>query len=255
MALDDSGKELEAFCIGRAETYRLFAALIDREVDLEGARHLAQLEEGMDAGAKVEFGEEGDDATGPSDQESTLEGERMVADGFARMVRSITSFDVDDQNDLACEYARIFLAAGTYEGQAAVPYESIYTSEERLLMQDARDQVRALFRAAGVMPSAGGSIPDDYVVFELEFMALLNERIVEASEAGDAEGTVRLARQARSFFTEHIANWVNQLLADVDGVARLPFYHGFAQALRGFLICEERDTQDVLRYLDAARVA
>lgn len=232
---DGSIDEVREFCEQRAQTYRLFSSLIDCEVNAKTASLIFRM------GGKIGT------LTG-----GTSEGERMIADGFDTMARNVRTFDRDVENDLACDFARIFLAAGTYEGQAAVPYESIYTSDDKLLMQDARDQVRSLFRAADVMPDVReGTVPEDYLVFELEFMALLNERTVEAYATGDRDRAADLAGEAYDFFLRHIENWVEDLLKDVDEVAQLPFYRGLACALRGFIMCEEEDTCTLVKALSS----
>ena len=130
--------ELAGYCRQRTETYELFARIIDREVN-------------DDARAMVLAACEG------------LPEEADVTRGLRGMAAALTRFDADFANDLACDYARTFLAAGIYEGTAAVPYESVYTSETHLLMQEARDEVRAIFRAARVMPNTegDGDIPED----------------------------------------------------------------------------------------------
>ena len=40
------------------------------------------------------------------------------------------------RQELAVDYARVFLGAGSYDRILAPPYESVFTSEERILMQD-----------------------------------------------------------------------------------------------------------------------
>lgn len=49
----------------------------------------------------------------------------------------------DRRSQLAVGYARIFLAAGVYtqEKRSAVPYESVFTSIEHVVMGDSRDDV------------------------------------------------------------------------------------------------------------------
>ena len=55
--------------------------------------------------------------------------------------------DSGTRQELAVDYARVFLCAGMYEQLMAPPYESVYTSEEHLLMQDARDSAVAFYLA------------------------------------------------------------------------------------------------------------
>ncbi len=221
--------ELAEYCRERAETYRLFARLIDREVNADARSLVLAACAGLPAQGQ---------ATGA---------EADVVEGMREMGKALERFDRDIENDLACDYARVFLAAGTYEGTAAVPYESVYTSEEHLLMQDARDQVRALFRAARVMPNIhDGSIPEDFAPFELDYMAVLNDRIADALTKGADYDPASLAQAQRDFYEHHIANWFGGMLSDVEKVTKQRFYRGFARALRGLVACEAQDTADLV---------
>ena len=83
----------------------------------------------------------------------------------------------DARQDLAVDYARVFLAAGVYEGETAVPYESVYTSPEGILMQDSRDEVVRAYRRWGLAIPRDLNVPEDHLAFELEFMGRLSERI------------------------------------------------------------------------------
>ena len=52
--------------------------------------------------------------------------------------------------ELAVDYVRAFIGSGNDGFSAAYPYESVYTSPKRLMMQDARDEVLVLYRAFGL---------------------------------------------------------------------------------------------------------
>ena len=218
--------ELAGYCRQRTETYELFARIIDREVNDDARAMVLAACEGLPEDA----GEEGPEVD--------------VTRGLRGMAAALTRFDADFANDLACDYARTFLAAGIYEGTAAVPYESVYTSETHLLMQEARDEVRAIFRAARVMPNTegDGDIPEDYAPLELTYMGMLNARLADALERGSSPDEVAgIAREQQTFFAGHVANWMGAMLDDVDKVASSDFYRAFSRALRGFIACERED--------------
>ena len=128
------------------------------------------------------------------------------------------------------DYAHVFLGAGTYDKIMAPPYESVFTSEERILMQDARDGALAYYRAEGLELPADNTTPEDHLGFELQFAALLAERMAEALEAGEAARAAELADLQRSFFTYHQANWL-PALCDAVEAAEEAFVAEQAQAL------------------------
>ena len=72
--------------------------------------------------------------------------DEYVGGGYAQVKEYLRHRDSGTRQELAVDYARVFLCAGMYEQMTAPPYESVYTSEEHLLMQDARDAVLAFYR-------------------------------------------------------------------------------------------------------------
>ncbi|MBM4467197.1 MAG: molecular chaperone TorD family protein, partial [Chloroflexi bacterium] len=101
--------------------------------------------------------------------------------------------------DLAVEYARIFLGAGFSGGDGAYPYESVYTSPHRLVMQEARDQVLKIYREEGLDRAEEFNEPEDHVALELEFMAYLCQKTTEALKAGDKVGTLGYLTKQKDF--------------------------------------------------------
>ncbi|MEC4271923.1 molecular chaperone TorD family protein [Adlercreutzia sp. R25] len=156
-----------------------------------------------------------------------------MADACAAMRRYLARRGASARQDLAVEYARIFLAAGVYEGETAVPYESVYTSPEGILMQDSRDDAVRVYRRHGLAIPQDLNVPEDHLVFELEFMAHLSGRIAEALKAdGDARG---LMEAQAAFIDGHLLNWVPRLLDRVRKFARLPFYPAITQIALSYI--------------------
>lgn len=147
------------------------------------------------------------------------------------------------RQDLAVDYARIFLAAGVYEGETAVPYESVFTSPEGLMMQDARDEVVRVYRRCGLVVPRDLNVPEDHLAFELEFMGRLSERIAEAlassegAAGGDAasEDAATLMAEQLRFIDEHLLNWMPDLAWRVEAFARLPFYPAMMTVAQSYI--------------------
>ena len=125
---------------GRAGFYRMLAQLYFKELTADQVKHLA----GMDFS-----GMSGDDET--------------IAEGYAEMHRYLRHANGGTRQELACDYAHTFLAAGNYETFAATPYESVFTSELGLLMQEARDEVYKAFCAQHIQPDESLHLPEDHI--------------------------------------------------------------------------------------------
>ena len=160
--------------------------------------------------------------------------------------------DTGTRQELAVDYARVFLGAGQYDKITAPPYESVYTSEDHLLMQDARDGALKHYRAEGLDLPEENTTPEDHVGFEMQFMATLIERTADALAAGDGARFDELVRRQRSFFEEHLANWLPAFAGDIDRFCKTEFYHGIADLVRGLLEEERAVLDDLADVVNAA---
>lgn len=194
----------------RENFYRFLARIYQVEVDealLEGLK-------------KMQFPE----ATGDEDLDR----------GYAMMRGYLANPGDNAIEDLAVDYARIFLAAGIYEGNAAVPFESVYTSRDHLIMQDAWEDIVKRFGAKGVGPREK-DLPEDQLGLELEFVARMIGEAKAALEKGDEAGFKKSLAEQLDFVTNHLANWVPALCDDVQRCPGKDFYKGAAFLTRGFV--------------------
>ena len=127
--------------------------------------------------------------------------------------------------DLAADYNQLFLGMSAHP---VAPYESVYTSEEGLLMQKARDEALRVYESF--------DLPEDHIALELELMACLADRTRAAAEAGE-DPTGLIAAQ-RAFLSEHLG-WAAALCDDVEKRARTAFYYGIAGLTREHLAADE----------------
>lgn len=152
-----------------------------------------------------------------------------LASFFAELASVDPSDDETLRIDLAADYNRLFLGMGPHP---VAPYESVYTSPEGLLMQDARDEVLAAYRSQGLDAPDGFNLPEDHLALECAFMAELAERTAAACERGEAEAADELVAFQRSFVEDNLAAWVPAFCADVEQQALTSFYRGLAGLTR-----------------------
>lgn len=212
---------------GRAGFYRMLAQLYFKELTAEQVKHLA----GMDFS-----GMSGDDET--------------IAEGYADIRRYLRHANGGTRQELACDYAHTFLAAGNYETFAATPYESVFTSEMGLLMQEARDEVYKTFCSQHIQPDESLHLPEDHISFEFEFVATMLDRINDAILDGAFGHACELAQVVSDFHRDHRLNWIDDLCDSVDDVAQTRFYKGVGKVTRGFV---HADTEVVADEIDALR--
>ena len=157
--------------------------------------------------------------------------------GYAQLRRYFNFASADIRGELAVEYARIFLAAGVFsqDKMTAVPYESVFTSKLHIMMQESRDDVVRRYAADGFVVNPELHEPEDHLSFELEYLAHMSRRALEALRAGDdASLTANAARQV-AFIDAHLLNWIGQLHEVACGYAKTTFYTGMLLVAQGAL--------------------
>lgn len=141
-------------------------------------------------------------------------------------------------NELAVDYAKIFLGAGPTLGDGAYPYESVYTSPDRLLMQEARDQAVAIYASEGIQPEGDFNEPEDHISIELSFMAFLCQKTLEAIRHNDEAAVNSYLKKQLNYLQDHLLSWVPMFCADILRLATTDFYKAISQITYGFLIMD-----------------
>jgi TorA maturation chaperone TorD len=142
------------------------------------------------------------------------------------------------ESDLAAEYAALFLNASR---QPVHPFESVYTSEEGLLMQRARDEVLQEYRRAGLERIQEFKEPEDHIALEFEFMSNLCNKTLNALQAQDRTAARESLEWQKRFFDEHLSVWIPRFCKDLARLAQSDFYRGIA-LLTAELLETERET-------------
>lgn len=214
-------QDVAALMEQRAATYALLARLYRTEIDEELLRAMHDDLYPVSTGYK-----------------SADEGNRLVA-------TYLSNLHPGSLEELQVDYARCFIGSGTDAATAAYLFESVYTSPKRLLMQDARDEVLALYRAAGLERQSNWNEGEDHLSLELEFEAHLCRQCARALREGQDEEAVALAQAQRNFFDDHLVSWAPLMLVDLRRFAKTEFYEGLALLTEGFLEAE-RDVFEAL---------
>ena len=201
--MDTCDTEFVAAMRDRLEVYALLARLFNREVDDE-------LFDALRSG-------------------DVLVGEDDGWYGAFGLMRGYLESPDASVLDLARDYAKAFCGAGSTKRNSAYPFESVYTSENGMLMQEARDEAMAWYRRFGLAKSEAWHDCEDHLALELEFMGYLIGRTIEAEERGDEKCAEELLAAQRDFAAEHLVNWVPHFAWDVDHKASTDFYRGLAR--------------------------
>lgn len=173
-------------------------------------------------------------------------GNERADKGYGMILGYIESSGPNVLTDLAVDYVNAFLGHRNDSFCAAYPYESVYTSEKRLLMREARDEVLAIYRSEGFEKDESWKEGEDHIALELEFLQRLQIRMADALEAGNDEEATRLAHVQANFLDEHVLSWAGMLTVDMRRFAKTDFYRGLAWLTDGFLDIQRTLLADML---------
>ncbi len=136
--------------------------------------------------------------------------------------------------ELACDYARVFLGAGCIKETVAYPYESVYTSPGKLVCQEACEVMTKLLRTEGLAKSMK-DIFEDHAALEFSLMACWCDKTADALAAGnEAQADALLEKQA-DFVKHHQENWMPRWAADIRACCGTDFYRAAADLIEGWI--------------------
>lgn len=203
----------------RANVYRLLSRCYRSEMDAVLAREIS------------------DEFTFETDNDA-------LAAALGAMRAGLADADEDALEQLAVTFDRVFFGMGPLTARHAFPYESVYTSDKGILMQEAYTSVARTYRGQSLAKDASFTEPEDHLAVELAFMATLADRARAFLEAntpsGDAAAEETLA-QSLAFVRAHLLNWIDRFCAELERAA-MPedtgdggFYAGLARFTATFV--------------------
>jgi TorA maturation chaperone TorD len=173
------------------------------------------------------------------------------ADGINDITRYLRKRNTGTRDELATDFTGTFVGTKAYEGKVAVPYESVFTSDEGLLYQESYHQVFHEFKREAVKRAEGVDWPDDHLSFMCEFMAILSDRIARALDEGDSETARHELEVSSDFLDKHMLSWFEDFAALADKLIETRFYRGVIKITRGFFKLDRETLDDLKAQLGA----
>ncbi len=130
------------------------------------------------------------------------------------------------------EFTRLFIGP---RHVPAPPYESVYRSPARALMQEITLAVRQKYRTAGLLVRNFNREPDDHIGLELEFMYFLNRQAAAALGRQQTAGLLAAIDWQQQFLAEHLSQWVPAFCQDTAAHTGQDFFRKLAGFMDGFI--------------------
>ena len=217
-------EELVTLMDMRARTYGLLARLFREEINKE---ELDQLQ-------SMRF--------------PVATGSEEIDTGYKLLYEYLKNAWDDSIRELAVDYVHTFIGYGVNGYSAAYPFESVYTSERRLMMQEARAEVLQILRDNKLKAGAWNE-GEDHIGLEMEFMQRMSMRCSDDLKAGDEDACLEKLKTQLDFAQNHIANWLPMLAADIEKFAKTKFYQGLGHLALGFV---EQDIETLTELVEGA---
>lgn len=196
---------------GRASFYDFLSALYFKPLTEEQIENIA----GMDFSAYAGMNE-------------------LFEDGLNDMSRFLRKRHTGTRQQLAVDFTMAFAGTAAWKGRYAVPYESVFTSEEGLMFQDPYHEVYQLFRENHIERATGYDYPDDHLSFMCQFMAILSQRAIEALQEGKLEQAREQLKLSADFLQAHMLSWYDALADLASNIIETRFYRGVLKMTKGF---------------------
>ncbi|MBQ3032798.1 MAG: molecular chaperone TorD family protein [Deferribacterales bacterium] len=93
--------------------------------------------------------------------------------------------------------------------------ESYYTSVDKIVMQESRDDALRLYKSAGFSMDIDSNEPEDYISSELMFMSYLSMAAKKACLASNWERLENVLEFQRKFIETHLFTWLDKFAAGI----------------------------------------
>lgn len=126
-----------------------------------------------------------------------------------------------EQQQLCFEFNRLFIGPTP---PIAPPYESVYLSQDQLVMQEQTVKVRSLYQDENLMVISQGKNPDDFMATELEFAAYLLRNADKEAMQNKGLNRLKYYELYTEFSQEHLRKWLPKFVERVHQKANHPVF-------------------------------
>lgn len=177
------------------------------------------------------------------------------ADGLTaeerKLFQEVASVDrdslVETCRKLRTQYAQLFVGP---RHKLAAPFESVYYGNKNRLFTEATDDVRKTYQANGFQVAARNVVPDDFIAYELEFMASL-----AAADYARVEEALRGLEVQERFLDRHLLKWAPAFTDAIVSSGVSPFYGAWATYLAAYLKEDRAALSELLELFAADEMA
>ncbi len=130
--------------------------------------------------------------------------------------------------------------------------ESYYTSTDKLMMQDSRDQVLKMYKENGFEYQLESNEPDDHIGIELLFLSYLSNKL--STEVFASDEYVRVLKLHIEFLNIHVLSWIHGVFDKLKEFNESSdFYLPITKFIYGYTIEDRAFLEDILEQINDSR--
>jgi len=138
------------------------------------------------------------------------------------------SIDSEMKDELTYEFNRLFVGPAS---PSVPPYESVYRSEDGLVMQESTLDVRKWYREEKLSLSSPSNEPDDFISTELEFAAYLLACALELYQKDHVAEALEYLQKYNTFWDEHLGLWLPAFVQKLSFFSRAQVFKVIGEIL------------------------
>jgi TorA maturation chaperone TorD len=171
-------------------------------------------------------------------------------ENLEKYINGITDID-EEIEDKARRFCSLFLNVSPNDVIKHVhPFESVYLSPERLVMQEQRDEVLEFYAKYGLGVDENFKEPEDHIAAELSFLSVLNEQVLNDLNNGDTQNAIEKLKGHLEFMEKHLLKWIHLLGMDLRNADEGGFYGTLADLTMGFARIDYKFLKEFIEYLE-----
>jgi TorA maturation chaperone TorD len=161
------------------------------------------------------------------------------------------NFDSDAIDELERLFTILFLNVSPNDITTHVhPFESVYLSPSKLVMQDQRDEVMEFYAQYGLGVNESFKEPEDHISAELGFLSALNELIISDFNKDDVTNVLEKLRAHLRFMEVHLLKWIHLMGSDLRKADKNGFYSSLGDITVGFVRIDYNFLKDLSQFID-----
>jgi len=211
---------LDFFCV-RRESYRFLSLFFAREPESDFLKFIIDSESDL----KKLF----------STNEKCL---NLLVDLVEEAKTILASQSKKKSEGLQQDFLNLFVGPS---GPYAPPWESVYTSDEKLLFEKSTFDVREEHKKFGLDKE-----PDDHIAAELQFLAYLSDFVISQLQKRDIKFSDKAVREQSEFMENHLLRWVYNFCESVDKYAIYKYFKIVSNLLKEFIKSDAKEIKKLV---------